>query len=649
MATRKTHNYRSIVDFIEHADSELYDIIHTLVIEYKFSQKDKKGVTFLLPRDPEFRKFLAGLTSTGDTGDEETAIKHLSALIIYEPIKNPNEFKKMDELVNALGQIVEVDSRRTNLSEVVFKNGAKAVINEAFQDGCKRDNIHVYDLVKGRLPIDAPMAKTKSTRKPRQRERKSEDSSEPKKLNSLRFALGAEVENSYIYRRRTQPGADEYRDVVLSFLDFLFTYPDRKIADPILYERVLPLVSKQWAADFYILFEPRSVCSEYIIPESILDEWLSVRKRRSKVNVKTVMSSLDCALDTARIQSGVYGNRINILNAIDDIRREIEDLDFRDLVSKCRSEYQKIVNTNAIGDVKNVYPNTLINLYRRDKDSKLLEDEFRQYLLLEFLQLERLSGNELTIQFGELLEKINEYLVNYIDNGYVPAINRLRLLNPETARCSNSDIKRHLANEFIRSSNFIHIPLSSRDLLSQDFPHEEYTISRPVDDKFNYWNIAMLMTKRLEKLSQQYESVDEEDMTIRAIDKVVKKYGNNLDEATKKQLGEAVKNIEEKKKKNTQRKEESVGVTFSAKNQKSDRSTGGRQYDKHSGEGRAGDREGRAGDREGRADHWNGHADDAHGNHDDNPDGNPDYSDDPDRDRRHSAKGYRVRVKSSRK
>lgn len=550
MATRKIRHYKSIIDYLERVDDTLYDVIHTLCLDYKLSAEGKPGVTFLLPTDPEFRKELARLVSTENPEDDKKATQYISSLIIYDAIKSPSEFRKMEEIVNDLKQVVEVDQRGTSASEVVFKSGAKATLDTRFRENCRRDDLYVYLLTGGRLPLDAPAAKSRQPRKRAGKEKKPETNPEPKNVNSLRFSLGGEVENAYIYRKMNEgPQSDEYRDTVLSFLSFLFKYRDRKVANEILYDRVLPLVSRQWPADFYLIFETRTIAPDYLVPEIILEEWLETRRNGKKtVNHRDTLTQLNKLLDATNRPQAVYAQRINLLTAIDDVRRDLEELPYRDLIDRCRAEYQKFVEKNAVGSVTNVLPQPLLELYQRDKDLRLLEDEFRQYMLLEFMHLERLRPNELMLAYDELMEKIGDYLNNYVDKAYVPAVNRLRVFNAEMARCANSEVRRHLAMEFLQSSNFMHVPLTPTDCSNEQFPHEEYTLNRPSQDNNQYWNIELLMMKRLDRLyAPKANDSSNDDVEARAIEKLMRKHGDRLGEDIKKTLTAELKTLEDKK------------------------------------------------------------------------------------------------------
>jgi len=549
MTTRKPRSYKSIVDFIERTNDALYDALNTVCLQYKFAANDRPGVTFLMPTDEDYIEEIVKLTQNDRPEDEKQANVIFSSLIIYDALKSPGDFRKKDEIVNDLRQLVEVDQRACTLDTVVFKNGAKATVNTFFRDNCRKDNICVYDLT-GRIPLDAPSAKTKPARVKRSKE-KPQSEQVPKQIDEMRYALGVETETAYMYRRLNESSsADEYRDAVLSFLCFLFRHRDRKAADAILYERVLPLVSRQWAADFYLVFEPRSLLAEYIVPSGLLEEWITSRRKKSRVDYRYAYETLNRYLDNypQSANASVYTQRIAMLNSIDDVRLRIENMPLREMVEACIEEYRGIVDKNAVGDTQNAYPGWLSDMYRRDRDQKLLEDEFRQYLLLEFSRLERMANkNDLVIAFGELVEKINDYITNYHGNSYIPAVCRLKLFNLETARCANSDVRRHLAHEFVMSSNFAHVALSASDLKSSDFPHEDYTVNRPPTDKPEYWNIAVYAMKRFERTVSTTGGGNDDDACARKIEKLISKHGDRLDDGLKQSLNASLRNHEDKK------------------------------------------------------------------------------------------------------
>lgn len=551
MATRKAKTYSRITDYLEDRDPELYEVVHTLCLEHLFIPKGKPGITFISPQEEEFRRQLTEWSISDDDATRKLASDHIAAMIIHDVFKTPSDFRKQDEIVNALRQVVDVDGKNASTTEVKFKNGARASIDRDFKEACKKDNLCVYHLTSGRIPIDAPAAKSRPSKRTKGGKQEVKQQETPVQ-DSLRFGLGVEVETAYAYRRAHEgPQSDEYRDTVVSFLSFLFKHKDRKMASDILYERVLPLVSRQWAADFYLLFEPKTVANDYIIPEPVLEEWYALRRKRMVWDFSDTVTRINkyldqFAKDTKGQYPAVYSNRFSILNAIDDERRELEDRSCLDLVTKCRETYVKLIDKNAIGDVSNIFPAGLLELYRKDKDRKLLEDEFRQYLLLEFNRLERMSGNEFMTNFGEITDTINDYLVNVDRGEFISCGNRLRIFNIETARCSTSDMRRHLANEFVMSSNFIHIPLSAADLASEEFPHEEYSVVRPSPNKPDYWNIEMLVAKRNDRIAGPAVKEDG-DATSKALEKFLRKHGDGAGDEVKKYITDALKAAGEKK------------------------------------------------------------------------------------------------------
>ncbi len=548
MATRKAKTYSRITDFLEDRDPEMYDVIHTLCLEHLFASKSKPGVTFICPQDQKYRQQLSEWSVSDDDKQRKLASDHITALIIYDVIKAPADFRRQDEIVNALRQVVEVDSKNTSMTEVRFKSGARATLDRDFKEGCKKDNLAMFQLTSGTIPIDGAAAKAR----PVKRTKASKQDAKPADLplqESIRFGLGVEVETAYAYRRAHEgPQSDEYRDTVASFLSYLFKHKDRKLAGELLYERVLPLVSRQWAADFYLIFEPRTYTNEYVVPEIVLEEWYALRRKRVSWDLATVLSNIDKYLDlnSKGQYPGVYSARLAILNAVDDERRELEDRPCLDLVTKCRDAYHKFIDKNAIGDASNILPTWLLETYRKDRDRKLLEDEFRHYLLLEFNRLERMSVNEFMTSFNDLTDLINDYLVNMQGREVIPCANRLRIFNVETARCSNSDMRRHLANEFVMSSNFMHIPLSTTDLTSEDFPHEEYSVTRPVPNKPDYWNIEMYTMKRNERIAGPVVAQDA-NSTTKALEKFLRKHGDGAGEDVKKCINDALKVSNDKK------------------------------------------------------------------------------------------------------
>jgi len=552
MATRKSRSYTRIIDYIEDIYPGLYEVLHSLNVEnLLMSNSSRPGVTFLLPTDLAFVQQLREWTDSGEEQYMEQAVMHIRACIVYESLSSVSTWKHLEEAVNSLRQNLDVDQRSASTTEIRFKctgkdgaaakDGVSAVVDGDFRDVCRKENLHIW-LLRGKIPVDLKDAKSKPAKRTKGSGVVQKPVAPPRE--SIRFALSAEIEATYAYRRLHEPGSCEYRDFVVGFLAFLLQHRERKMANETLYERVLPVLSRQWPSDFYLVFETMIERDDYLIQEAILEEYAGWRRRRPKVDFAATLAAIDkmySAYSGKTEYPAIYSNRIALLNAVDDIRRDLLDRSYVDMVVKCADVYTKAIDDNTLGDVKNILPGAILELYRKSPGRKLWEDEIRQYLLLEFNSLSQATTGDFISQYSELKENIAEY---FGVSATSSETRRLKLFNVDVARYRSSEVNFLLCSEIVLSSNFFHFGLSKSNLTSEEFPHEEFTTARPSPSKPEYWNIEALTAKRNDRVATTQTPPTRD--TIQGIDKFLRKYADAPEEV-RKMLTDA-KNLAEKSK-----------------------------------------------------------------------------------------------------
>lgn len=162
----KGKRYCSIQKWIEENDKKLYDFLedNCLLGIFKF-RHGTSGVTFLHPKNWK------AIEKAIESGDYVDGVNTLKAHVLQGYYPNLDGLMEQhDGLVNALGQLVEVDKKAGNV--VVLKNKAK-VSESKFVGTPDRQNINVFHYDGDLLPTNAPAGSLKYTSAPSGKKSKS--------------------------------------------------------------------------------------------------------------------------------------------------------------------------------------------------------------------------------------------------------------------------------------------------------------------------------------------------------------------------------------------------------------------------------------------------------------------------------------------
>lgn len=485
MASKQFKTYCRIIDYVDAVDPELASIMRGTCADMPLgSLKGKPGITFLMPQDKAFRAKLEKLAYSDKTEEANKAADMLNALIIRDVFKSPSEWKSR-EVANSLlpSQVVDVDS--VTAKEVVFKSGARAVLDENFKDSSRRSNLAVWKLVSGELPVttDKP-AQNKFTK-----HKGKTGAYEPGNLQtqSERFKIALAVENAYALCRlqhESNVTGHGHRDVYLEHSLSLISYILNVRNDSAtLYEKVLPLISLD-KLDFYLLVEPHRASGQYLLDDALIHEWWVQRNSHvcspSKViqEIERLLSSGTGAL--------VYTNRALILEKIADARQrigQVADYRPRNSVDEIAKVYEELESSNTIGGAGPIYPAALAQFYASEPGLKMIQDELRY---LTFGAFKTLEANAFDFgAFHELTNMIGECL------HAASADDRARmhkLLNKNMIKylISPSENVQEI-KIFLYSTMFMFIPLTNSEASNLKYKH---SIQRPNPSNIVVFNIA---------------------------------------------------------------------------------------------------------------------------------------------------------------
>lgn len=164
--SKGVHKHCSVLNYIRHADEEMYELIQDLCIGRMFVPKrGSPGLTFLRP-DKSLLKEIQSMAS-GDNPEE--AVEAIQALVLLDNISSIKEFDdKRSDIPTYLRQKLPVMS--ADGKKVTLKNGAEIHPDKDFEARGDRANINVFLLSKALVPTktedsDFSNAKVKRSKK----------------------------------------------------------------------------------------------------------------------------------------------------------------------------------------------------------------------------------------------------------------------------------------------------------------------------------------------------------------------------------------------------------------------------------------------------------------------------------------------------
>jgi hypothetical protein len=492
MAGKQLKTYCRILDYVEAADPEMAEIIHASCVESSLTNmKNKPGITFLIPQDKALRTKLSNLIYSDKIEESTKVCDILNAHIIRDVFKSPAEWKSR-EVANSIypPQIVEVES--ASAKEIVFKSGAKAVLDPNFKDSSQRQNLAVW-LLTGELPV------TKD--KPAQKHNKPRAKTggyDPGRLQtqSERFKIGLAVENAYALCRlqcdslNTKQHRDVYLEHSMSLINYIMNVRNDTA---LMHEKVLPLISLD-KLDFYLLVEPHNATGSYLLDDNLIHEWWFDRQNHP----------CDCGAVLTRIEqllaSGtgalVYTNRALIAEKIADLRQQFnEQIDARprSAVEEIAKIYEEFEDNNSINGTGPILPAELARYYSNNKGLKMMQDELR---FITYGMFKRLESEAFDIgAFHMLVNMIGECLHAKTPEARASCH---KLLNKNTMRYHISAISYvQEIKIFVFSTMFLYTPMTRMEAQNLKFKH---SVTRPDPSRMVVYNIAKDLYARHHRL-----------------------------------------------------------------------------------------------------------------------------------------------------
>lgn len=250
MAGDKQKRYCTIIDWLRQNDSELYDALDQLCMLGNLTPKGRgSGTTFLVPDTKARAEILKGAASDSDAQIDK-AVDLVKAHIL--PVSAATAADMRGEVGSLLG--VKLETESVSGGEVRLKGGAVLAPEPSFR-AQRRDNIHVWRVKSGEVPLSGPEFTRSRVRR---------GGAEASASLGSRALLARRTEQTF------QTNRGIYLEQVVSLLGFL----KRNHQD--LYTCVLPLVDRDPTVSFYILVEPYKTSGPYLLPDAVLvgdDGW----------------------------------------------------------------------------------------------------------------------------------------------------------------------------------------------------------------------------------------------------------------------------------------------------------------------------------------------------------------------------------------
>jgi hypothetical protein len=150
----------SILNYIRHADNELYELIQDLCIGRMFvPRRGSTGLTFLRPS----KSLLAKIKKEAEGDNPENAISMLQSMILLDHLPSISDFDdKKDDIPNFLRKKLLI--KKVGSNEVTLTNDSTIKVDKDFMARADRNNIAVY-ILDGEPSASSEASEFKNTNK----------------------------------------------------------------------------------------------------------------------------------------------------------------------------------------------------------------------------------------------------------------------------------------------------------------------------------------------------------------------------------------------------------------------------------------------------------------------------------------------------
>ena len=175
MSSKGVSKYCSILNYLRHVDSDLYDLLQDLcLVKILIPNKKGRGLTFLRPDSTLFNK----IKSLAQGDNPEEAVEALQSMVLLDNLPKLDAFhgKGIPTYLKNKLPVKSVES-----SKVILSNGAEIERDPDFSSRKDIGNISVYILSKELVPVTGEVVDVKSYNKAKKEKKGGADLSGGKK------------------------------------------------------------------------------------------------------------------------------------------------------------------------------------------------------------------------------------------------------------------------------------------------------------------------------------------------------------------------------------------------------------------------------------------------------------------------------------
>lgn len=385
----------------------------------------KKGTTFLIPD--------ASLNDKIFSDDPITTMNFIRALKLQTMIPTLTKFNA-DSIVNSLDQSLP-DTTRATREGVILANGS--TITELPVQPPQGSNFKCYLLSRELIPTDSPDVIDDD-----------DEDERPKPVVQYnvidRVGYGKHVEK--VFLSEFGKNRDEYLVQVSSFMKYL------KNNNPDLYFTIIPILSVDPCANFYILFEPYSTTGFHIVDNTTFSSWYDVR---GVYTVDCVNFYEQMFNDVDKLDSVLNSStRKSLIKKLMKMKKtDIQSFSVSSIIKIIRHAYNGVSNGSLHG-IKKVYPATTAKLLT--PELKMAHDEFRTVISPRIYQCKDTNNKR---KFKEMSRLLN------IMYSFSHPEKQLSIINPDQIE-NNIDpyaFVEGTIKPFLRSTYYCSIPTAMGD------------------------------------------------------------------------------------------------------------------------------------------------------------------------------------------
>ena len=358
----------SILNYLRHADNELYELIQDLCIGRMFiPRRGSNGLTFLRPN----KTLLAKIKKEAEGENPENAISMLQSMILLDHVSSISDFdNKKDDIPNFLRKKLSI--KKVGASDVTLTNDATIKVDKDFMARADRSNIAVYVLDK------EPPESTET----------SEFKNSSKKVKKGGAELFDMVDRrSQVFEKVLENMLEQGTDAAAELIVELLNWATGDDGDKNVAELIKSQVSHDSLASLAIILQPYKNGSKYISDDQL----------------RSFSTSVYGEDKDAFVKMPIYSRDTNIKEQYDDLVNE--KCGCCDDIEKCRQDLHEkaakptIVNS-LLKTLEKVKSCDLPKLRKDLSTSEMLaESELR---VLSAILLDNSSGNPDVVEVKQL-------------------------------------------------------------------------------------------------------------------------------------------------------------------------------------------------------------------------------------------------------